>query len=162
MCNLQNTKEIKKIQWNQWLFSMHPFVLHPARCSGSDMTELPGALKWKPEGQRNWRQDRVEWKLILGYKVLARRGNIQNQSLLGMKRRSLQFILQLMTSKYITNKHNTWLLNVCCVFVWKWLTPLCKKHLVKFVFSQTSDPIQIYLLNNQTPWKFKQDNHVAP
>ena len=27
--------------------------------SGSDMAELPGQLKWKPEGQRNWRRDRV-------------------------------------------------------------------------------------------------------
>ena len=27
--------------------------------SGSDIVELPGELKWKPEGQGNWRQDRV-------------------------------------------------------------------------------------------------------
>ena len=27
---------------------------------GGDMPELPRELKWKPEGQRNWQQDRVE------------------------------------------------------------------------------------------------------
>ena len=41
------------------------------------------------------------------------------------------------------------MLNVCCVFVWKWLTPLCKEHLLNFFLSQTSDPKQIYLLKSK-------------
>ena len=40
------------------------------------------------------------------------------------------------------------MLNVCFVFVWKWLTPLCKEHLLIFFLSQTSDPIKIYLLKS--------------
>ena len=31
----QNTKKIKKIYKNSWLFRGHPYVLHKARCSGS-------------------------------------------------------------------------------------------------------------------------------
>ena len=30
----QKTKKIKKILQNAWLFRGHPFVLHPARCTG--------------------------------------------------------------------------------------------------------------------------------
>ena len=44
---------------------------------------------------------------------------MQSESIIAWYEEEVSDFVQLMTLKYITKTANLWLLNVCCVYVWK-------------------------------------------